>query len=82
MTNNFIKLIYAEFKRICTKGVCVYDIAAAVVVVFVYFSDYLGVGDVPMLGQLPRLQSAFLQERAHTAVEVNYIIFDKITNVH
>ena len=82
MANDLVKLIYAEFERIRTEGIGIYNVAAAVIVAFVYLPNHLGVGDVPSLGQLARLQAAFLQKRAHSAVEVNYIVFDKFTNVH
>ena len=82
MIYNFAKLICAEFERVCAEGVRIYDITAAVIVAFVDFFNHLGVRNVPMLGQLARLQTAFLQESSHAAVEVNYIIFNKITNIH
>ena len=56
--------------------------ASRVVIRAVDGDDLLGAVEIPSFGKLTREKPALLQKRAHSAVEEDYIIFQKFFDIH
>ena len=80
--HNLSEPLAAEFKAVCAECIGVYYITAGIKIRLVYFLNYLGMRNVPVLGQLARFYTLTVQHCSETAVKIKYVIFHIIQNIN